>query len=329
MRTRIAAAVLVAALGTAAVAVAAGRSGGAPVAAGDPAELSSKRWRTLEPSPLERTEVAAARVGRFIYVVGGFLAPGGETTDKTARYDIRRDRWKMVEPMPIAVNHPAAAASGGKVYVHGGFANATGLADATPRLFGYDPRRDRWTELPAAAVPRAAHALVAIDGRLYAAGGTNSGSDQLASLEIYDIQAAAWSPGADMATGRNHIAGATVGGDFYVMGGRPPFNLSVVERYDPQSNTWATVAPLNTARSGFAAAAVGGRIVAFGGEAGATIAPVEVYDPAANAWSGLPEMRTPRHGLGGASKGRRVYALEGGPEPGFAFSRVLEFLDVR
>jgi hypothetical protein len=40
-------------------------------------------------------------------------------------------------------------------------------------------------------------------------------------------------------------------------------------------------------------------------------------------------MRTPRHGLGGAAKGGRVYALEGGPQPGFAFSRVVEFIDVR
>jgi hypothetical protein len=39
-------------------------------------------------------------------------------------------------------------------------------------------------------------------------------------------------------------------------------------------------------------------------------------------------MRTPRHGLGGASRGHRVFALEGGPEPGFAFSRAAECLDV-
>jgi hypothetical protein len=39
-------------------------------------------------------------------------------------------------------------------------------------------------------------------------------------------------------------------------------------------------------------------------------------------------MRTPRHGLGGASLGRRVYSLEGGPQPGFAFSRALEALDL-
>jgi hypothetical protein len=39
-------------------------------------------------------------------------------------------------------------------------------------------------------------------------------------------------------------------------------------------------------------------------------------------------MRTPRHGLGVVSRGRRVYAIEGGPEPGFFFSRSIEALDL-
>ena len=39
-------------------------------------------------------------------------------------------------------------------------------------------------------------------------------------------------------------------------------------------------------------------------------------------------MVTPRHGLGGAARGGRVYALEGGPQPGLAYSRALEYLDL-
>ena len=302
----------------------------APSAERAPSPLSAKRWRTLEPSPLKRTEVAAARVGRYVYVVGGFLQPGGQTTNKVARYDIRRDRWRLVAPLPLAVNHAAATSWGGKLYVHGGFASPTGLESATNRLFEYEPGSDRWTELPGSTVPRAAHALHAIDGKLYAAGGANSQTDQLTSLEIYDIESRTWSAGASMPTGRNHVASATVDDRMYVLGGRPPFNLDVVERYDPATGAWTTVAPMHVPRSGFAAAVVGRRIVAFGGEAGGgTIAPVEAYDVDADAWSDLPAMRTPRHGLGGASKGRRVYAFEGGPQPGFSYSRRVEFLDVR
>ena len=85
---------------------------------------------------------------------------------------------------------------------------------------------------------------------------------------------------------------------------------------------------MRKARGGIAAATAGGRIAVFGGEEGAgTIRPVELYDPATNRWRSLPGMRTPRHGLGGVSRGNRVYAIEGGDEPGFHFTRTLEYLD--
>src|ERR687892_217752 len=82
----------------------------------------SDRWIALRPSPFERTEVAAARVGRFVYVVGGFVnRDRNSTVASVARYDIRRNRWRRVRSMPLALNHPAAAASGGDLYVMGGY----------------------------------------------------------------------------------------------------------------------------------------------------------------------------------------------------------------
>ena len=86
---------------------------------------------------------------------------------------------------------------------------------------------------------------------------------------------------------------------------------------------------MRKARGGIAAATVGGRIAVFGGEEGAgTIRPAELYDPKRDRWRSLPGMRTPRHGLGGVAKGRRIYAIEGGDQPGFHFTRAVEYLDV-
>ena len=274
------------------------------------------------------SDAARFLTARSIYVVGGFDEATGETTAAVARYDIARDAWTQVKPMPIAVNHPTAATHRSKLYVHGGFTAATTLANATDALQRYDPAKDRWKRLPDSRLPRAAHALGEIGGKLYAAGGANASSDTLRSLEIYNVAKRRWRDGPDMAVGRNHVAGVVSKGRLYVLGGRPG-NLDVAERYEPAKHEWRTVAPLDTPRSGFAAAAVGRRIVAFGGEeASGTIAPVELYDPRRDEWTSLPSMRTPRHGLGGASKGRRVFALEGGPQPAFHFSNALEYLDV-
>ena len=46
-------------------------SGGASADGQKARVTSTDRWLPLAPSPLQRTEVGAARIGRFIYVLGG------------------------------------------------------------------------------------------------------------------------------------------------------------------------------------------------------------------------------------------------------------------
>ena len=190
----------------------------------------------------------------------------------------------------------------------------------------YDPQRDAWSLLPSSPTARAAAALAASGGRLYAVGGVGS-AGPLAELEVFGLSSRDWHAGPSMAVPREHIAATVAGGRIYVFGGRSP-NLRTVERLRPGGGRWQPMPPLLTARSGIAAATVRGKPVVFGGEApGGTIRPVELFDPRRRRWQRLPGMLTPRHGLGGAALGRRVYAIEGGPSPGFAFSNKIEFLD--
>ena len=293
----------------------------------------SDRWTPLRGSALERTEVAAARVGRFVYVVGGFINPGGATTAAVERYDIRRDRWRRMGDMPVALNHTTAVTLGRHVYVHGGYAGATGLDQPVATLLRYNPARDRWRRMRSSATPRAAHAAAAIGARLYVAGGAND-TGSLRSLEIYDTRTGRWSTGPSFpGPARNHTTGVASGGRFYVLAGRDAGNLGNAERYDPRRRAWQELPPLRTPRGGIASARLpDGRIAVFGGErltpGGTTIAEVELFDPRSGRWSSLPDLRTPRHGLGGVARGRRVYAIEGGTSPGLFFSDAIEFLDV-
>jgi N-acetylneuraminic acid mutarotase len=288
-------------------------------------------WGTLPSAPLERSEVAAARIGNFIYVVGGFEPT--RTSPAVERYDIRRRRWTTVRPMPVAVNHPTAVAYRGDLYVHGGYTANLGLTEPTGALQRYDPTRNRWSRLPSSPTERAEHAVAVIGHRLYAAGGANE-TGSLRSLEIYDFESRRWARGPRFPPpARNHTTGVASGGRFYVLAGRDTRNFTAAARYDPRRRKWERLPPLHTARGGIASARLSdGRIVVFGGErlepGGTTIAEVELFDPRSRRWSSLPDMRTPRHGLGGAALGRRVFAIEGGPTPGLAFTRTIEFLDV-
>lgn len=296
-------------------------------------------WGALAPSPLERTEVGAARIGDRIYVVGGYISSGG-TTDRLLAYDISADQWRELRALPIAVNHAGVAAMDGRLYVHGG--NLPGGAGDEPksrRLYRYDPGRDRWRRLPDAPTARAAHGLVAIGSKLYAAGGYSDTDTELRTLEVYDSERRSWRRGPPMPTGRNHVGAVATAGPLgrlvVVTGGRPgpvTGNQATVEAYDPKRRRWRTLPPLGTPRSGHAAVFANGRIVVLGGEelgeGGATIEQVERLDRRGRRWEALPDMVTPRHGLGAAARGGRVYALEGGPRPGLTYSGALELLDL-
>jgi N-acetylneuraminic acid mutarotase len=309
----------------------------AAVATGCASESSGAptgRWRSLHPSTLARTEVAAARIGRFIYVVGGFEKRSGTTTGALERYDIRRDRWRRLRRMPIGVNHAVAVAYRGRLYVHGGYRARRALSSASARLYRYDPARNRWARLPSSPTPRAAEAAAVIGRRLYVAGGANS-HGSLRSLEVYDFRRHRWRSGPSFrGPARNHTTGVATGGRYYVLAGRDSHNFRSVDRYNPRRRRWARLPPMRYARGGIASARLrDGRIVVFGGEqlgpGGRTIRQVELFNPHRRRWRRLPDMRTPRHGLGGAALGNTVYALEGGPQPGFHFSTQIEALDIR
>ncbi len=293
----------------------------------------SPRWIALQPSPLERTEVGAARIGRFVYVPGGFLSPEGAATDRVARYDIDNRAWSEVAPMPIAVHHPAAAAGAGRcrgdLYVYGGYAANGPEVDALQR---YNPRTDSWTLLPGSGTPRGAATLAPIGCSLYAIGGA-SGGTSLAVVQVYDIRRGAWRAAAGMRVARDHLASVAIRGRVVVFGGRNAGrNLAATEELDARTGKWRRRPPVPTPRSGFGAAAVRGWAVLAGGEqlaeGSTTIAPVEAFDPRSRRWRKLPGMITPRHGLGVVSRGLRVFAVEGGPRPGLSFSSTLEVLRV-
>jgi non-specific serine/threonine protein kinase len=297
----------------------------------DSQAAATDRWKPLARSKLARTEVGAARIGRAIYVVGGFeQASGGRTTAAVERYSIPANRWKRVRSMPVALNHAAAAAWNGRLYVVGGYASASGLDDEQRLLLRYDPETDRWKRLPKPPSKRGALAAAVVGDRLYAVGGVRDGQP-LATLEVYDLRKNRWTTGPDMAVAREHLAATASGGFVYALAGRSAGagNFATAERFDTRTGAWERLPDMAKPRGGIAAAAVAGDVVVFGGEEGAgTIREVERFDAGSRSWSALPAMRTPRHGLGGVAYKRRVYSIEGGPQPGLFFSRDLEVLDV-
>src|SRR5919107_2005059 len=246
----------------------------APLQPVPPAEGGGPAWRRLAPLPTERTEVAAAAVGRRIWVLGGY-APDGATLATAEVYDTVANTWSRGPDLPVAVNHAMAATLDGVLYVAGGN-DGRRPSDQLARLDG-----DRWRRLAPLPRGRQAGGLVALDGRLYLVGGVVEGG--LASdTQVYDPAADRWAAAPGLPTPREHLGAAAAAGRVYVVGGRTGgigSNLAAGEGFDPGSGRWAPVADLPTARGRLDATATAqGQVVAVGGEAAATFPEAEALD---------------------------------------------------
>src|SRR5262249_6527568 len=110
----------------------------------------------------------------------------------------------------------------------------------------------------------------------------------LATAELYDPAANAWSAAGAMAARRGgHVAELLTDGRVLVAGGRDStLSLSSAELYDPAANAWSEAGKLAAARWLLAAAPLpGGRVLIEGGVVGtSSLSTTEEYDPATNAW---------------------------------------------
>jgi hypothetical protein len=118
---------------------------------------ATDRWGSLPDMPTPRAGLAAAVVGRAIYVIGGrdsgggpcSQAPGGELAT-VERFDIPTQTWSTVASLPSARSDLGAIAHGGKLYVFGGCRVRRDFSIAfLDDVDVYNPRTNRWSTAPA------------------------------------------------------------------------------------------------------------------------------------------------------------------------------------
>ena len=286
------------------------------------AHAATPVWQRGEPLPLPRTEVAAARSGDELVVVGGYV-PWGDTSAQADAYSPATQRWRRLPSLPVAVNHAMAATWRGKAVVVGGYLARNAPSD---RAFVFE--NGRWRELSRLPAGRAAGGAAVIGDTLYVVAGIGPVGLTRASFAL-DLRRNRWRqiPGP---TPREHLAVTATGGRVYALAGRTAgyeTNLRMLESWKPGARRWTRLPPVPVARGGTGATAVGHTIVSVGGEAvDRTIASVYVYDTVSRRWQRLPDLPTPRHGLGVVAAGRTVYAIAGGPFPGLTTSGAVEHI---
>lgn len=162
-----------------------------------------------------------------------------------------------------------------------------------------NPQEDYWVPKTPMNQPRAGVGVVAVDGKIYAIGGSLTApfiyqtENLLNTTEEYNPTTDSWTIKPSMPTPRAYFGIAAVENKIYCIGGivdaekeeigsfMHTFSVdsTVNEVYDTSSETWETKSSMPTSEARFEANVVNGKIYAIGSQF------TYVYDPVTDSWT--------------------------------------------
>ncbi len=175
--------------------------------------LRSGQWVELPHLLQPRAAGAAAVVGDNIIVVGGQDA-NDKLIATTEIFDGKR--WRTAAAIPTLREHLAAASDGTYLYAVGG--RALSADKNTAALERYDPRTNRWEQLPPMPTARGSLGATLADNRLVVVGGEQP-VGVYDTVEAFDISTKTWTALPPLRIPRHGLGVAAVGTTVYALNG--------------------------------------------------------------------------------------------------------------
>lgn len=238
-------------------------------------------WTSRASLPTPRAIVATGVVGNRCYAIGGGNGGGGSGPGVPAltavdEYDPQTDTWRPRAPLPVPRAIGGGAVVGGKIYVIGGSDGVSWTVTPLATVAIYDPKANTWTSGANMPTPRIGLGVAAVDGLIYAIGGSNHDLDIFSSriVERYDPAKDKWTRVADLPEDRDFLTAVALNGKLYAVGGliNPSdrfmpgaVSSTSVYRYDPATDRWARIEDMSVARYGAAVAALDGQVYVVSG----------------------------------------------------------------
>ena len=283
-------------------------------------------WKPLANAPQPLAEAQSVAVNGKLYLFGGYniTSPDYQPTSAAEMYDPATNTWHSLAPMPTGETHVGVASDGQNyIYVAGGYTfdpKTTYQTFGTTNVFRYDIANNTWSNYVPLPAPRAAGALVYLDGQLHFFDGVDP--TRVGQTEHWVLTPAGsnpqWTTSTALPFSRNHMAGVVLDGKIYAVGGQSTDDDSSttadVLMWDPaKPSSWTAVASMPGRRSHAVVTAIDGRIVVAGGTL-ANDVPVDsviAYDPATNTWSSQTALPEPLLAPAGDAIGNQIIVATG------------------
>jgi N-acetylneuraminic acid mutarotase len=266
----------------------------------------------------------------YLYVIGGFTASGGNSTDiqyAPINSDGTIGTWTATTGFATARNGHTSVVYNGYLYVMGGYTGSVFRDDIQYAPINSDGTIGTWattTNLPSA---RDGHAAAAYNGYLYVFGGNASGSLQR-DVQYAPINAngtiGAWTATTSFANVRNGHTAFIYNGHAYVVGGINGGTYYADVQYalvnaNGTIGPWAATTSLGTARTAHATVAYGGHVYVIGGDSSVSSLTDVQYAPinangTIGAWTATTSFTTARSDHAVVAYNGRLY-MTGGYSP--------------
>uniref|UniRef100_A0A8C7HEM5 Kelch-like ECH-associated protein 1b n=1 Tax=Oncorhynchus kisutch TaxID=8019 RepID=A0A8C7HEM5_ONCKI len=211
-------------------------------------------WLRLADLQVPRSGLAAVVISGLFYAVGGRNnAPDGNMDSNTLDcYNPMNNCWLPCAPMSVPRNRIGVGVIDGMIYAVGGSHGCIHHNSVERNMVE--------TLLPCLHKSNVFKSILnalswvkgvcALGNRIYVMGGYD-GTNQLNTVERYDVETDTWSFAASMRHRRSALGVTAHHGKIYVLGGYDGNTfLDSVECYDPETDTWSEVTRMMSGRSG-------------------------------------------------------------------------------
>jgi N-acetylneuraminic acid mutarotase len=271
--------------------------------------VTGNRWVTRAGLHGARFELATAAVTNAggqstLYAIAGRRLSDNMASRRVDAYNVATNGWTDRAQIPIALySSNGAGAIDGKIYVSGGVRNS---GYATRHLYMYDPATNAWTQKSSMPAPGYSGVTGVINGQLYVFTGCYGEGicDPFIPVAFYRYNPVTnrWTRLSTPSNAHRDGMGGTIGGKFFLAGGRNSFGQ--LDVYDPATDAWTIKAFMPSERSLGAGAVLGGKLYVMGGiqkdpvdGSETAVAATSAYDPIADTWTAKAPMPAARYGI--------------------------------